>query len=460
MTDLRGALDDLVTHVPAHVGGGDAATRSWARGRRRRLRHRLGGTAIVSAVAVVLAMAVAPLVGGPGLPLPIADDTDPGVDGYPQRIGHQWWVRALPDRPGPVAALINLSRDDGTDPGTWFAVSDSGHRWRIPMQEPSTAEPSISADGRRIAYLAGNGGPYVIHDLTTGERILFPRIGGEGGERTTRYSVHYQYPGYWSPDGTSVLVGGRGPGDDELGTLRLDLDGTVTLLDDATATGRGGAVHYAGWTAENHVVWYSSLPGEEGSDPVAEVEVHISTADGERVRSVVLRPDTPWRTDFLSQWDGVAGPLGSEIAILERASGDLLVRRFSITNGAELTGPVRTDETGTCAAGWARGVPIVPIVGRAEAMSQTTTAIVASGEVTVPVAVKPGLGSRCIIWAADALAGEAHGLFGRSMSWWTWWWRELAAGAALLFGLPIIVRVLRRRTSGDLRSAPRRGPAR
>ncbi len=418
---LREALDDLVADVPAHIVTDDIGTRAWASGRRRRVRRWAANTALAFAFLGVLTVAVVPLVRDPRTHP--ADSSGAAVDGYSQRIGHQWWTPDLPDRPGPVAAVVNVVDHHSTadEFAGWHAVAGDGRRWRIPVANDMAEEvhPTVSPDGRAIGYLAGNAGPYVIHHLGTGRRTEFPQVGSGITTVRTPYWAAMQAPSFWSPDRNRVLLtaGRRDPSDSGTG-LVLDLDGSLR-----PTTLRGWAV---GWIDDTALAWLDWPPDKKLSEtPGATPQVHMTSLDGTVRRSIPLRPSQPWQTDGFSQWTGAVSPDGTQLLVRDAA----LLRRFSLADGRETPGPVPVDGiSAPCGAAWAGAVPTVPVDDDTGARS----AAVRGHELDPLVVTEPSLGVHCVTWASDALAGGPHWTpFGRSTWWWTWWWREIAIGLLL-----------------------------
>jgi hypothetical protein len=422
-TPLRDALDDLVTDVAAHVAPADLGSRAWRAGHRRRVRRRLAVGLLVAAAAI-LAVPLTPVVNELPPLHSSADTDDRGVGGYPQRIGHQWWIRTLPDRPGPVAALVEAGPNDGPDPIAWYAVTENGHRWRLPAPRTGSADyPAISRDGRRIGYLLGERGPYVIHDLVTGTRTEFavgmPRI-----PITTPYYEALQSPSFWSPDGRRIALNG-GLRDNAWGAVVLGVDGSVTFV--PSGEGDASKGHLAGWVGSDALLWVRLPPFDEPASD-AKVVATVTGIDGQPRHTITLSPSSPWQGNFAGQWTGTASPDGKDLLIREDAVNT--VRRFSLLDGRETTAPlVMSNRLSTCAAGWADAAPTVPIY----TVVTATTAVVRDGKPRTVVAVEPSVGARCFIWAGDALSGDAHGwLLGTSTAWWTWWIREIAAALVLV----------------------------
>jgi hypothetical protein len=194
---LHDLLDDLARTEP--VAAPALAERAWTAGRRRRLRVRLQAGIGVAAALALLALVVPPVT--QGVPAaPFARGSGAAVDGYPERIGRQWWVRDLPDRPGPLAAVLERT-------GDWYAVRADGHRWRLPEDERGIQVVALSDDGRLLGHLQAPHGPYVVHDVVSGRRTRFPDVKGHLGiTERSRFQVHAQTPARFSPDGRYLLL--------------------------------------------------------------------------------------------------------------------------------------------------------------------------------------------------------------------------------------------------------------
>jgi hypothetical protein len=327
------------------------------------------------------------------------------------------------------------------EPDGWYAVSETGHRWRLPMRRNGDdSYPTVSPDGRRIGYLADDGGPYVIHDLVTGKRIEFAEVGGGVNMVHTRYFVSGQTPSFWSPDGTRLLLsGGLRPAVDN-GALVLGVGGSVVHVP-------SGAGMAAGWVGVDRLLWLTwPVEQQDLNDPGADVVARVTRLDGEPIRTVTLRPSSPWQGTLMGQWTATASPDGTQILVLDAGPFDTaLVRRFSLADGTESADPVQVSRLAVpCGAGWAGSAPAIPVM---DGTGNATTAVLKEGQVRPVAVVEPGLGSRCLVWAANALKGHARGgLLGMSTAWWTWWWRELFALVLVASGVWMAVRWRRRRT--------------
>jgi hypothetical protein len=445
---LRDAFEDLAATAPRPAGTPDRARRAWRAGRRRRWGKRMVGSLAVVALVVLAAITFLPLADQVRSLEPAEGHT--GVTGYPQRVGHQWWVRDLPDRPGPVAGLVQLkpSREATSHLRGWYAISQSGHRWRVPADHDFADErPTLSPTGRYLGYVADSSLTYVIRDLVTGEVVEFADIGGGRPTPTPRrYGDSGQTPSFWSPGGDRVLMRAGDLADDGMAVwLLLGVDGSMSVVP-IEGTEDEWLGHLAGWAGHDavHLVnWTPEDPGDWAS-PAAEVVVRTVSLDGEVLRTLSLRPDTTWRETFFSQWSAVSAPDGGQLLVIEDPGEH--ARLFSLATGAELATPRYVGSYPVCGPGWGGTTPHVPAD---DARGNATTVAVDTDQPRPLVVADPLLGTSCFVWAADALAGTPRGgLFGLWDPWWTWWWRE----AVLLLGVAgagiLVVRWRRRRATG------------
>ncbi len=424
MTDLHDPLEDLVADVPSYVVA-DASV-AWAAGRRRRTRRRVGGAVAVAALVV--------LVGGfvrtvpQAVPLQPAGGSESGpVDGYPSQVEKPWFERTLPERPGPVAALLG-------EAGAWHAVAADGRIWRLTADDLSDDyPPALSGDGRLIGYLSSPSG-YEIRDLVSGETTSFPEIGDNRtvhGDQT--YGLAGQAPAFWSPDRSRVLVRGwRWQGEqDSVGSgLVLGRDGSIELV---------GSDHgqFAGWLDADTLGWLE-VTGKGASRKAMLVGTGVT---GQVVSRVPLELPTGALTR-ISQWSADLSPDGLRLALeVSNAAGTLVT--LSALDGSVISEEnVWTGGFG-CVTSW---VDDEPTLFQFDGTLSTTDG-------RVLVSVDQRFEHYCLAVAADALAGERHEsvgerLFGRT--WLSWHWREVGLGTlgglALLGGLAVLV-VRRRRLS-------------
>jgi hypothetical protein len=404
---LREPLDDLLAELPSYVVPDTGA--AWAAGSRRRTRRRVAGAAVVVIVAMLATLSVGVL--------PRSRDvapagTDQTVSGYPSHVEDSWFRHDLPSRPGPLAAVLK------TGGFTWLAVGPGGRAWTLPQTDPiDDFVPALSADGRMLGYLSGHT-TYVVRDLATGEETRFDEITDNAGVRSDEgtWWVSPQAPGFWSPDGTRVLVR-AGAWDESSRTAELVLgaDGSVIELD-----GRRG--YPAGWLDDDTVGWLE-VHGTGADRALALVGTDL---DGRVVRRTPLDPPAG-RPEHLSQWSATLSPAGDRMAVvLGNRTGTLTT--VSTGDGSV----VRSENVGAedwCSTSWRDGRPLFWQSDGDAASLDTTT-----GERVI--VTDPGLGATCVMAAADALAGEPHRALGERLfgdGWLSWHWRDASlAGLAAL----------------------------
>lgn len=418
--NLADLLDDLADTAPAPAVTPD---RLWAAGRRRRRRRaRRARAALVAVAAVGVLALLLPSASVPVVPT-YARMSSAGVDGHPERIGRQWFVRDLPDRPGPVAALLEV-RGEGRS--RWHAVRADGHRWRLPRGgDAGVLYPALSPDGTVIGYLEGGDGPYVLRDLTTGRRTELPELGDNRVLRTTRYGLNDQSPAHWSPDGRHVLlIGFTGDGYASTSALLLvDVQaGTVTALDAA-----GG--FSAGWTGDDRFVTVDDAV-EPPTEPVTVLSRDLS---GRVLDRVPLEPAHGVLPD-VTQWTASVSADGVLTLLEDDLTGR--VRRFDLVSGREVSPPVTLAQLASpCGASQgSNGRTAVPVT---EPDGTLVGRQVLAGSSSALTAVPRQLGAQCLVYAADALAGPGRGggLLGTTANDLAWFWRELLLGALALGAL-------------------------
>jgi hypothetical protein len=443
---LRELFDDLVVQVPEAVAPPELAERAYA-GSRRRRRARALRVVSVAASVVLLAALVLPTAVVPELRALSGRPGSKGVDGYPRRIDRQWIIRNLPDRPGPIAALLDTYHEERhawTEPDGWYAVNERGHRWRIPDGGDRTDQyPNLSRDGRWLGRLSGNDGPYVLHDLVTGRRVEFPQIGSNRGDATPPLMVYSQSPGFWSPDSRRLLLSGSTRSGSTSSMLLLDAEsGSLTAI---ARTG-----HLAGWSGNDRIIWLDSHGRGEAPQRINLVETDTR---GAPLRRAQLRPADPW-SDSLSQWSGSVSADGRRVAVANDSRPES-VRLFSVDTGLQLGAELPVPDLVTpCSLAWAGNDVVAPMHPYDGVFAAKRLGSVRDNPLVV---VSPRVGAHCTIWASDAIGGSPRGgwLLRTSTAGWTWWWREwLLGGSVSVALLWLLLRGGRRRTRGRATPGP------
>lgn len=396
---LSELFDDLAAQ-PATPPG--LADRAWTAGRARRRSRVVTRAGVGLALVGVLALLL-PSAGVPLTPTP-ATGSDVGVTSHPERIGRQWWVRDLPDRPGPMAALLKefVGQDE---PAHWQAVRADGHRFSLPEVAHRTDQyPTLSPDGRLLGYLETEEGPYVVHDLVNGERRRFAGIGDNRAAGQARYGRSGQGPAFFSPDGRWLLTTAfdRRAGDSSVLLLLDAVDGSVTV------SPRLGQP--AGWAADDRFVLLTdSSFDEQRSLRYATVDIQ-----GRTVAEVDLAGTEGM---FPTQWGAVVAGDGRRLALVLDGES---VQRFDLVTGQALEQPVPVDVAHPCSATWGERL-VVPVRGGAESIT------VEPGQDRPITLLSPSIEASCLLWAADAVDGPAGGagLLGSVDATWAWWWKEL-----------------------------------
>jgi hypothetical protein len=458
-SEMHRELDDLLAEVPRHVRLDAKA--AWVTGARRRTRARAGAAAAAVAV-VVLAIAGVSL-------LPSDTEVDPantrgaGVREYPTRLEYAYWSRSLPDRPGPLAGVMERGNGDGTESLGWYAVTPTGHLYEIPNIPGSGWYPTLSGNGTMLGWVDDKEGTYRTQNLVTGDTVPFPtfvtsqKARNQPSEAASDLDVgavrelSAQIPSYWSPDSTRVAV----------------FDGHLNLLgpgDDVTRFRAPnvpkGVAQPVGWVDATHLGWLASTsPGTipEGAPPSA---TYIVTDDtGQVTRRTPLPLDATLtsvlarRGTNFNQWTGSLSPTGDVLALqTQDRSGDTdtTITTYDTTTGQSTGRTVTPDVTTACGFSWAGSNPVVPVVP----VTRTDDAIA----VRLPEASRsplvqadPRLGIGCTAWAPNALNGNPHrGLSGRLFNHATppigWYWRETSLAVLVLVGGAILVGARRRRS--------------
>ncbi|HEY0948728.1 hypothetical protein, partial [Nocardioides sp.] len=358
--------------------------------------------------------------------VPPADGESDGGGGYPARVERAWFVRDLPDRPGPLSAVIGANL-------RWYAVSPEGNLWRVPQSDPiDDFPPALSADGRMIGYLAGHT-TYVLRDLTSGEETSFPEMtdGAETRADEGTWWLGGQNPGFWSPDGSRLLLRAHRWDDDR--QVAYDL---VLGTDGSTMEVREEG-YPVGWLDDDTLAWLSI--GRAG------VALEATDLEGAVERRVPI--DLPGSR--MSQWSAALSPDRSRVALaLSNSTGSLVT--VSLSDGRVLTRE-HVGAPDSCPPAWAGEDPV--FVQGTGAVSLDT----AHGRQVMRV--DAGLETTCVLVAADALSGERHRGVGATLlgvgNAWLYWhrqWALLGLAGASLAGAGAAVLARRRRRAGASRA--------
>jgi hypothetical protein len=338
------------------------------------------------------------------------------VDGYPRDVPRPFFEPPLPAAPGPAAGAVESD-------GAWDLVDASGHVWQLPAEDGYS--PALSDDGVWLAMMRSDGpkaGHLEVRNLVTGSVQPYPDV-GEGHTKAAQvidqpFWTYTQSPGFWSPDGTQLLLPGESVSPPHGAGLLLQ-DGRVSVV-------RADAETPLGWTSPSTLAWL--VPEVRGNTVFTNRhDLVVTDVDGHELRRVELQ-DRP-RLTFIA--NTALSPDGTKLAVLAQAERSVSIRVFSLVTGEELpeAGVAEADELG--APVW-RGDDILYWTGE---------------ELVDPAAGKPVVrlsqrwGAASAVWASQALTGPAQGgpsLFGwRYWPVW-WWWRwmlGILAGAVVVGGI-------------------------
>jgi hypothetical protein len=389
VSDLRDPLDDLLAEIPAYVV--PDARAAWAAGARRRSGRRVG----VAAVAVV-ALA---LVAGLASVLPSANDAQPATGsgdlGYPAHVDKPWFLHDLPDRPGPVSAVV-------ASDGAWLAAAPDGRAWRIPQEGlDGIYPPALSDDGRMLAYLSGPS-TYVLRDLLTGAEQTFDDVTefDDSQARPGAFGVAESTPAYWSPDGTRlVLAGSKWVGGVHVHGLVLGTDGTTTEVKDIPR-------YPVGWLDDDTLTWLDGnrlVETDQTGGVEATVRLHLDPTG-------------------LDGWSTALSPDRTRVAVVLPGTDSGRIVTLSTADG-RVQEQDSAGAPGFCSPAWAGDEPAF---FRDHALDTT------AGQRTI--VVDPALQANCILVAAQALDGPRHERFGDRTfgdGWLSWHWQEVGLGLLL-----------------------------
>jgi hypothetical protein len=370
---------------------------------------RIVGLGLVALATVLLLVPELPLSSGHSA------TSDTRVAGYPQRLGFVRPAPALPDQPGPLAAVVT---DNNFGNSIHLVADQRGRLWNSGYTRNA---PALSPDGTGLLALTDSDEPSLrLHDLTTGRVTQFAAVPPSPG-------VISRLETRWSPDGTQVLLtvdrAGRGQ------TLLVDVvDGEISTL----------ARHSlgAGWLSADEVVLVH--PSTKRHRLVS-IDVEVRRLGTRTTRRTTLVPEVPWGTSPPTS-SGVSLSPGGRLLVLEGGTKEApspAARFFDPLTGGQLEARDVKNAAG-CAISWRGEDPVVPTKRLGEPAGAV---LVASDAVRPVVAIHPRQQSFCITWAADAINGRpATALFGASGALWTWYARPLGALVLALIGGALLVR--------------------
>jgi hypothetical protein len=449
-------LEDVAADRPV-VDFDLLASSMQSQARRTRRRAIVATTVAVALLTTVLVVVAAPLVAP--LERSVAPTTSVAtVSGYPVRIDAPPWgrLRTLEpgDAPGPAAGWLWLNPMTSSSTSTLVTVlvMPDGSLWRLPTEkDPQDYEAAISPDGTRIAWVARNyPQELLIQNLVTGTRLTYD---------LARQSFAAQSPLFFSPDDHWLLASG------------LMIDATRT-----NAYSRFSPRGYpAGWLPDSSAFVTVYPNRREALTAPAVAGVHTEGL-------YVIRTDP---TDLAT----------SQVIARERVMprvGEISQHSFALTPDPRVLGsvwsvgavgdsprakPFMYSLAGNRSAGWAAGPRALscsltsfappadqrslaasppgfrglregaprPVVSVPDGSSGAVIAVALSpdGMSTHQLSiVSPRLDPLCLNLAQGALdAGPTSGAwpFGQSDAGWTWYWRELVAGAIALAAVAALV---------------------
>lgn len=432
MTQLRDRLDDLVADVPQRVV--PDVTGAAQAGRRRRNRRRLATGAATVAMLMLFGLVT------PGLAARVtqsiyADGSGAAVGQYPAQVRAPFLLRELPTAPGPLAVVAETGSSGS------IGIGPHGQVWRLPGSHISDIAPSLSPDGRRLAFLAADR-RFALLDLVTGTVTRFPKVGDGGNDGRGSQAPYWaapQQPIWWSASGDELLVvgGGTRAGDDDVGGMVLSVDGGLREFP---------SVGYAaGWRDDDTLVFLSY----DGSRIV-----QVNRA-GEQSSSADLDnpPGTTGPGD-VSQYSPAL--VGNRLMVALASDPEVRVLSYDVETGRQVDPEGRVLADPSCAISTsARGAWLTqPLEDGAAAL----VAVAGEGRIDID----PRLEAGCVLVASSAVDGEPYRSVDRRVldtvggwvdadlatSWPGWRWPLLAAGLGLLAVLGAAMTWVSRRRRG------------
>ena len=266
----------------------------------------------------------------PGVAPSVASRMPGNGDGaFPQRVGFIRDAPALPDKPGPLALVID---DNNFGNGAQEAIGADGRAWRL----PTTVGPVLAPDGRRMAMLIDR--KVELRDLVAGTTQSWP---APGDPQRSNGSIRELLS--FSEDEAELLaaVEGRTHGWAAL----IDLSSGDLVRSQVNA-------HPIGLTDNGDVV---TLRASDDALTVVVLDHALS-----EVRRFRLTPTNGWTSEPRER--GTLTPAG-ELLVLDGDRDRLILRRFSLEDGIE-TSQVVADLDGRnvgscCSLAWLGDAPVI-----------------------------------------------------------------------------------------------------
>jgi TolB protein len=173
-----------------------------------------------------------------------------------------WW-------PGGRCLLFTSEREDISS--LYFIKADGTDLRRLRFDGPGRmSEPSVSADGRSIAFAARDDAETHIYAIS---------VGVAGAVKLTSVGPHNWGP-VWSPDGTKILFYSdrRGKGRDQVFVMNADGSSERQLTDDAFNN------IFPSWSVDGRRILFISNREGEGKEGV-----YVMDADGANVGRLAPR---------------------------------------------------------------------------------------------------------------------------------------------------------------------------
>jgi Tol biopolymer transport system component len=200
--------------------------------------------------------------------------------------------------------------------------ADGTNQTRLTNAPGSDSAPAWSADGTKIAFHRSSGGG-------AADQIYVMNADGSGQTQLTSTTEANVYPA-WSPDGTKIAFASYRDGNAEI--YVMNADGT----DQSRLTNNPGLDYLPDWSPDgDKIAFYSDQAGHIGND-----EIYVMNADGTNQTRLTNDPFS----DFAPAWS----PDGTKIAFVSTrastttiANGDIYVMnangsgQTSVTSGSE-----------------------------------------------------------------------------------------------------------------------------